>query len=393
MFRRYITLTALLLPAVLLACQVPVFRYALERWEPDEFRVIVLHDQPLPEAQQTLIKTIEAASWTEEGHANFNTWVINAAENKSKVVQDLFKKHGKPGDARLMMLYPGVTGVDEPFWVGALTKETAAAVADSPMRKQIRNLILNGKSTVWVVVNSGNPEKDSTAVKHVTATSKDIVKQMALPDGVITQDELLEQADEEDSDELIDFSNPNILRSTIPLKIDPATVTLNRDNPKEQLLLKMLTVLDGQNVPKDEPLLYAVFGRGRSIGPLVGKEIVEDNIWDMANYIGGACSCEVKRDNPGVDLLMQCDWDTALEESRVIEDKDLPPLVGSAALVAEDDGETATDEVDAKAVVAAPATAAAQDSGGMGRNLTIVIILMLVLITAGSLGMLRKPEA
>ena len=42
----FIVMVAGLTVSVALACQVPVFRYALERWSADKFEVVILHDSP-----------------------------------------------------------------------------------------------------------------------------------------------------------------------------------------------------------------------------------------------------------------------------------------------------------------------------------------------------------
>ena len=41
------------------ACNVPVFRYALERWRPDPYRVTLLHRGPLTDADKELVKALE----------------------------------------------------------------------------------------------------------------------------------------------------------------------------------------------------------------------------------------------------------------------------------------------------------------------------------------------
>jgi hypothetical protein len=40
----------------------------------------------------------------------------------------------------------------------------------------------------------------------------------------------------------------------------------------------------------------------------VGKGVNRDNLLDCVDFITGACSCTVKDQNPGMDLLFQTDW-------------------------------------------------------------------------------------
>ena len=47
---------------------------------------------------------------------------------------------------------------------------------------------------------------------------------------------------------------------------------------------------------------------------MIGKEINSDRIEDVAMFLGGECSCQVKDLNHGYDLLMSADWDAILRE-------------------------------------------------------------------------------
>src|SRR5262245_15707935 len=60
---------------------------------------------------------------------------------------------------------------------------------------------------------------------------------------------------------------------------------------------------------RQEPIVFPVFGRGIALHALVGKGITEENIATAAGFLVGECSCEVRRLNPGVDLLMTADWE------------------------------------------------------------------------------------
>ena len=64
-----------------------------------------------------------------------------------------------------------------------------------------------------------------------------------------------------------------------------------------------------------------------------GCRIDEDNVLDYCAYITGACSCEVKKQNPGIDLLTRLDWIGAMEGSEIVLDKLLPPMEGVALVL------------------------------------------------------------
>ena len=48
-----------------------------------------------------------------------------------------------------------------------------------------------------------------------------------------------------------------------------------------------------------------------------------------SQYLCGECSCEVKDENPGADILLAANWEGILEDSYTIIDQKLPPLAGA----------------------------------------------------------------
>src|SRR5262245_56551936 len=52
------------------ACNVPVFRYALERWRPDPFVIYVVHQGPLSESDEQQVQQLRRASLEHGGRGN-----------------------------------------------------------------------------------------------------------------------------------------------------------------------------------------------------------------------------------------------------------------------------------------------------------------------------------
>ena len=55
---------------LVLACDTPVYRYAMYRWEPAPYEVYFFHDKPLDEQAAQVQKLVEAASRSEKNPAN-----------------------------------------------------------------------------------------------------------------------------------------------------------------------------------------------------------------------------------------------------------------------------------------------------------------------------------
>ena len=80
-----------------------------------------------------------------------------------------------------------------------------------------------------------------------------------------------------------------------------------------------------------DPIVVPVFGRGRTYYALVGKGIRGETIEENCQFLCGACSCQVKNENPGVDLLMAVNWSDKIGGSAMPEFV-LPELTGIGAL-------------------------------------------------------------
>lgn len=61
------------------------------------------------------------------------------------------------------------------------------------------------------------------------------------------------------------------------------------------------------------PWLAAVFGRGRVLGAWPAADFGDAEIEEACLFLLGACSCQVKRQNPGWDMLMNVNWVTELQ--------------------------------------------------------------------------------
>ena len=107
------------------------------------------------------------------------------------------------------------------------------------------------------------------------------------------------------------------------LKLSFSVVTLRAGDAAEKAFRE--TLLNSEDERKElqhEPMAFPVFGRGRALNALVGKGINADMIDEATAFLSGPCSCQVKRQNPGFDLLTSVDWDQLLENQiRAYDDR------------------------------------------------------------------------
>ena len=305
------------------ACQVPVFRYALERWAADTYRLAVFHNGPLSDEQQDVVASVGYDVNLEL--LTIDTGKMSAAERirfgDVQVIQG--QMHGR-------LYYPLESRFrDKPIWEGVLTRGALMGIVDSPVRRKIAKDILAGESAVWVILNSGNREADDRFKKTLNGHIESISQWLEIPEGVAGPGELERVASGE-------VAMEDVLRSTIPLKISFTSFVIEKDDPAEKFFIKMLTSFVPSLIDQYpmQPLVFPVFGRGRTLDGISEGMLNEELMAAAGSYICGACSCEVKRENPGIDLVMSMEWDEVIEGSAVVVDKKLPPLEGVGDLVA-----------------------------------------------------------
>ena len=103
----------------------------------------------------------------------------------------------------------------------------------------------------------------------------------------------------------------------IPLKLQFSVISLRRDDPREQFLVDSLLSSEADLGELAEPMAFPVFGRGRVLYALVGSGIDSKTISDASDFLAGPCSCQVKEQNPGFDLLLVHDWSKSIGDTLV----------------------------------------------------------------------------
>ena len=296
----------LLWSAAAIACQVPVFRYALERWNADRYRITVIHDKPLTASESAALEQLKQIAQTTPGlTATADIQVL--APDDQKMTQEMSAQWSTRKDSAAPLLlaeYPLANNVPrtKPMFAGTLTESSVAALVDSPVRKKIAKRLAAGDSAVWIFVPCGREDDDSAARERLNRQLKADEQWLELP-----------------SAEELEVAPETLEQVSVPLRIQFSVLTLDRNDPAEQFLLQSLLHSEEDLVDFDEPLAFPVFGRGRVLYALVGKGIAEATVRSASAFMAGPCSCQVKNQNPGFDLLLKSDWNAALGDVMISE--------------------------------------------------------------------------
>lgn len=289
------------------ACEVPVFRFALERWPAD----------PLP------VEVIADSSTGPEGTAAMK-WLENKVpdEAPSNLTVKFLDPEG-PSDRRgLLRLLragqpPGAPPAP-PLWQGPLSEINARRLSGSPARVDIARQLLEGTSAVWVVISRGDTEADEKAVQAVTRGMNRAMQELNLPSGVIHPEEAAQKLAENPKATMDD-----VLRTKVPLKISFTVKLIRVEDHEEEILRQIVEKLAPPQGDPGEPLVAPIFGRGRILSPAPASMIDENRVYGACAYLCGACACMVKQQNPGIDLPFRIDWDANIQQHLASIDRSL----------------------------------------------------------------------
>jgi hypothetical protein len=255
------------------ACTIPVFRFALDRWEADGFRLVV-----------------SAASLKEQETSRLLIPLRGNASANVKIKED---GGASTTEARLMDSRDG----DKTLWSGALNAENLQRLLESPARKELLKRILDGESVVWVVVDNGGPEGKAAADR--------LEKRLRYLEHVIA----LPPQDPNDPD--------SQLGPGPALKLKLTVMRVSQTDAAEKLFCAMLAGKKcAATLAKGESFAAPVFGRGRVLGAWPIAELDDTALEDITMFLTGRCSCRVKNESPGWDVLLKVDWDSALRKAQ-----------------------------------------------------------------------------
>jgi len=276
------------------ACNIPVFRYALERWKSDSYEIVVLYDE-LSSDQEQFVAGLEAASTENNGLANAVVIRSKKDADQNETNIGLWKMISQSPDIKLpYLVVRGRAGQGKEVqpWQGSIDEAKQVGLLDSPVRKELVRRLQNGHSIVWLMLKSNDSARTAETRELLKLQCKELESKIKLPDGIGLPG--------------------SELHSEIPLLIKFSFLEIDPDDRREELLVKLLTGIHPEAMTKGEPLIVPVFGRGRALEVIPASDMSPALMEDLTLFLGGACSCQVKEKNPGFDLILSTDWNREL---------------------------------------------------------------------------------
>jgi hypothetical protein len=272
------------------ACTVPVFRYALERWESDRLLVVVFHAGALTPAQDLAVSELAQRSSLVGGPLNIDVLRYDVAAPPDAKLSDV-----KPPADNQPLPWIRIHGASKGRqtairWQGPLAEAIEQpGLFDSPARGEIVRRMLKGDSAVWLLVAPEEQLKDLS--QQLQAKLESATPALSLPQGIgLPGSELYSQ---------------------IPLEIRFSVLPVSHTDAKEQTFLTMVGSA-AEEWRTDTAYVIPIFGRCRALEVFPYADANEALIEDVGNFLCAACSCRVKQANPGFDLLATVNWNQRL---------------------------------------------------------------------------------
>ncbi len=266
------------------SCETPVFRYAMERWEASAFQLRVYHQQDLTSTEKQLLQRLET-------YAKSANIAIQQIDLRKQVPLPYSLK--TIHQTEIQICFPTNSAVKSTFWQRPLTNQTVQQVISSKTQQQLVEKLTAGFPIVWLFLNGTDQAVNKQKLKELQAINQ-----------------LLEK----------DISSDQLPKNCHHFPI----VEMDRS---DAILSALLLNSEPDLIDEAMPMLFPIYGRGRSLFGLIGHGINEKMLRQQTKFILGRCSCVVKTDNPGFDLILSAEWDKNLGESW-IDEEELPTVSG-----------------------------------------------------------------
>ncbi len=316
-------------------CTLPIFRYGLEQWHPDTYVVTIFTHGEASESARAVTDSLQDAADRNEGPANLRVQVVDVDrmadfQDPDQDLAEMWARVGEgAGDELMVVQYPNPGGYLLPVvqpardfdlvWKGEPTREAAASLLESPLRREVGRRLLEGDSMVWVLVEGGDKEADEAAAAELQEWIDDAASTIPLP-----------EIEERDKERYMSGFGPE-------LKVAMSMIRLSRDDAAEAATLGMLLEQESGLRESKAAIAVPVFGRGRMLGGFTGEFFTQEMIHNAADFlIGSVDSCEIKDQNPGTDLLTVSPWSAVMQEGEAVGEvlPALPTLPGNAGAAA-----------------------------------------------------------
>ena len=233
----------------ILACDTPVYRYAMYRWEPAPYEIYYFHDAEIAPEVAELHQAIEDASRDEKQPANVILIPAHVKDDPElkRIPPDVRKLWSEQEDPQVPV-YLFVSPHGTLLRQGDLDLPLLKKLLDSPVRQKVATQLEKGCAGVMVMLTGSDAEANRNAKQVVQKLQKDIAEgeiELYLPPPM--------------------FGPPGEEAPEAPT-IEIGFCELQRDSKEEQWLVESLLSIESDLKDEEfasQPMIFCVFGRGQ----------------------------------------------------------------------------------------------------------------------------------
>ena len=158
-----------------MACDTPVYRYAMYKWRPAPYEVYFFHNAGPMEADQQVQKAIAALAEDQTKQTNIVYIPVDLTKDKELTgvpadVKEAWLKRKEPTTPHYMVVSP----MGAQVFNGMLKKEDVASLIDSKSRLAIAKQLHAGKLGAFIFLTGNDAEANSRAEAVLNGFAKDV---------------------------------------------------------------------------------------------------------------------------------------------------------------------------------------------------------------------------
>lgn len=261
-----LAVACLVLAGVAIACDTPVYEYALLHWPQDDTVVYYLREgaeSPTDAEANALLGRVAAG---EEGHANLALVRVDArdAERLTPDARRALELAGGEPLPRHVVVSPK----GRVLLSGRMTVADVRDLMQSPKTATLADMLARGAQGTLVLLTDDDPERNGLArdaVRAAIQTARAAGRRVGM-------------------------------------------LELSRQDSRERWLVRQLLAAEADLSELRGPMVFGVYGRGHATEAYVGKGINATNLADLIAFMNGPCTCDIRAAGLGVDLVTNRDW-------------------------------------------------------------------------------------
>ncbi len=260
--------------APLAACDVPVCEYALVHWPRQEYTLYYLHDGAEAKADARANELLRKVAAGKVGHANLRFTPVDASLDPERLAPDaryVLELSGGASRPRHILMSPKGRAV----FSGHMTVQDARELLASPKTAALADMLCRGLRGVMVVMTDGDEAQSAAALE----TARGVID--SAQDARVVED----------------------------ARVRMGLLEVSRQDPSERWLVRQLLAVEADLGERRGPMVFGAYGRGHVTEAYLGKGITASNLAELAKFMNGPCTCEIKAANLGVDLVSDWDWE------------------------------------------------------------------------------------